>query len=137
MAEVCLDMEKGSWVKYSFLGCFIICGFKCRIRRDTRQGMREKRCNLPNTRITVLVNGQVSGMGNNVPIGCRRWCRTAQSIVGRLPSIAELMGVSRMRVVMFLANLALVTLVRFRFLRLSCVEFVSVHLLVVEVVDFM
>ena len=65
---------------------------------------------------------------------CRRWCRTGRVIEGNLESIAELMFVTHIRVIVFLAIGGLVTLDRFAFARSSRIGFVVVVLLVVKLV---
>ena len=57
--------------------------------------------------------------------------------MGRLESIAELVSVTLIRVVVFLAIGAMVTLGRFGFPRLSRVRFLGVLLLIGELIDFM
>ena len=73
--------------------------------------------------LILLVNGYVSTIRNTVPRRCRRWCRSGRVIAGGLESIAELMCVTLLSVVVFLAIGALVTLVRFGFPRSSRVVF--------------
>ena len=67
--------------------------------------------------IILLVDSQVSTIRNDVPRGCRSRCRTGRVIAGGLESIAELVCVTLIRVGMFRAIGALVTLVRFGFPR--------------------
>ena len=99
--------------------------------------MRERRYNHSYTMIILLVDGQVGTIGNNVPCGCRRRCRTGRGIAGRLESIAELMSVTHIWVLAFLAINAVVTLETFGFLRSRRVGFLVVLLLVVALVDLM
>ena len=99
--------------------------------------MRKRRCAPGNAMIILLVDGQVSTIRNDVPCGCRRSCRTDRVIAGGLESIAELVRVTLVLVVVFLAIGVVLTLVRFGFPRLSWIGFLIVPLLVVELVDFM
>ena len=87
--------------------------------------------------IILLVDGQVSTIRNDVPCGCRNRCRTCRVIVGGLELIADLVSVTLIRVVVFVAIGALVTLWRFGFPRSSMVGFLRVLLLVGELVDLM
>ena len=87
--------------------------------------------------IILLVDAQVGTIGNNVPRGCRRRCRTSKVIAGRLELIAELMSMTLLRVIGFLAIGALVTLACFGFPSSSRVGFLSFLLLVVELVDLL
>ena len=73
--------------------------------------------------IILLVNSQIGTISNDVPGGCRRRCRTGRVIASRLESIAELVSMTLIRVVVFLAIGALVTLVRFGFPRSSRIGF--------------
>ena len=66
---------------------------------------------------------------------CRTRCRTGRVIASRLESIAELVSVTIIRVVVFLAIGALVTLCSFGFPRSSRVGFLGVLLLIIELVD--
>ena len=66
IGEVSGDMERASFVIYPYLVCFLISGFKRRIRRDRRVRMRERRCNPGYTMIILLVNGQVGTTGNDI-----------------------------------------------------------------------
>ena len=99
--------------------------------------MSEGRCKQGYAVIILLVDGQVSTIRNDVPLRCRRRCRTGRVIAGRLKSTAELMCVTRIRVVVLLAIGTLVILVRFGFPESSRVGFVEVLLLDVELVDLM
>ena len=85
--------------------------------------------------IILLVNRQVGTIGDDVPQGCRRRCRSGRVIAGRLESIAELMCMTLLRVVVCLAIAALVTLVRFGFPRSISVWFHGVLRLVSKLVD--
>ena len=137
MGEVSGDMERVSGVKYPYLVCFIICDFQRRTRSDSRDRMRERRCNQGNIIIILLVNGQVGTTWDDVPWRCRRRCRAGRVIKSRLGSIAERVSVTLIRVVVFLAIGALVTLVRFGCRRTSAVGFLGVLLLISGFVDFM
>ena len=137
MGEVSGDVERGSIVKYPYLECFIISGFKDRTRRDSRDRMWERRCDQCYAMIILLVDGKISTMRNDVPSGCRRRCRTGRVIPSGLESIAELVSVTLMRVVVLLAIGVLVTLGRFCFPRTSEVGFLTVLLLIGGFVDFM
>ena len=130
-------MKRRSCVKYPYLVYFIISGLKRRTRRHGRDRMREIRCDAGNAMMILLGHGQVGTIRNDVPRGCRRRCRTGRVIVGRLESMAELMCVTLMGVVMFLAIGGLVTLVRISFPRSSSVGFLVVLPLVVELDDLM
>ena len=87
--------------------------------------------------IILLVDGQVGTIRNDVPCGCRRRCRTGRVIASGLESIAELVSVTLIRVVVFLAIGALVTLGRFGFPRTSGVGSLGDPLVIVAFVDFM
>ena len=73
--------------------------------------------------IILLVYGQVGTIRNDVPCECRRRCRSGRVIAGRLKSIAELVSMTLIGVVVFLAIGVLVTLGRFGFPRSSRVGF--------------
>ena len=85
--------------------------------------------------IILLVDGQVSTIRNDVPGGYRTRCTAGRVIAGRLESLAELVCVTLIRVLVFLAIGALVTLGRFGFPRSSRVGFLGVLLVVGELVD--
>ena len=87
--------------------------------------------------IILLVDGQVSTIRNDVPGGYRTRCTAGRVIAGRLESIAELVSVTLIRVVVFLAIGALVTIGRFGFPSSCRVGFLGVLLLVGELVDLM
>ena len=87
--------------------------------------------------IILLVDGVFSTIRTNVPAGCRRRRRTSRGITSGLASIAELVSVTLMRVVVFLAIGSLVTLGRFGFARTSGVGFLAVLLLICAFVDLM
>ena len=73
--------------------------------------------------IILLVDGQVRTIRNTVPCGCRSRYRTGRAIAGSLVLITELMCVTHMTVVMFLAIRALVIFASFGFPRASSVWF--------------
>ena len=137
MGEDSGDVERGTCVKYPYLVCFIISGFKRRTRRDSRARVQERRCDPGNAMILLLVDGKVSTIRNDVQGGCRRRCRTVIVIAGGLALIAELVCVSLIGVVVFLAIGALVTLGRFDFPTSSRVVFLRVFLVIGGFVDLM
>ena len=130
-------MERGSCVEYPLLVFFIIRGFQHRTRRDTRNRLRERRCDGGTAMITVGIASQLTTIRNDVPSGCSCRCRTSVGLTGGRESIAELMCVTLIWVLGFLAIAELVTLDRFGFHRWSRVGFLRVLILVVELVDLM
>ena len=60
-------MEAGTSVKYPYLICFIISGFKRRTRRDSRNRMWQRRYDQGYAIIILLVDGQVGTIRNYVP----------------------------------------------------------------------
>ena len=87
--------------------------------------------------IILLVDGQVCTIRNDVPCGCRRRCRTGRVIAGGLESIAELVSMTHIWVVVFLAIAALFTILRVGIPRSSRVGFLRVLLLIMELVDLL
>ena len=130
-------MERGSCVKYPFLVYFIISGFQQRTRRDTRNRMGDRRCDGGKAMITLVIASQLTTMRNDISSGYSSRCRTSAGLTGALESIAELMCVTLIWVLIFLAIGELVTLDRFGFHRSSRVGFLRVLILVVELVDLM
>ena len=130
-------VERGSFDKYLYLICLMIRSCKRRTRRNKGYRMRERSSNQGYGIILVLLDGQVGMIRNNVLWEYRRRCSIRGSFAGGLESIAELICMTLISVIMFRAIGALVTLLRFGFLRSRRVGLLGVLLLVVGFVDLM
>ena len=99
--------------------------------------MRERRYYQANAMSVLLIHSHVCIIRNDVPSGWRSRCTTVSAIAGRLESIAELMCVILMRVIVFSAIGALVTIRRFRFPCSSRIRYLTVLVFVVKLTYIM